>query len=531
MPPHGTWTRYCAGCPCVECAAACTEYGRARRAAKKAGVPFVIPAHLVVPAGEEPAAAPVAPEGPVVVRRFAYAVSVPANTAARLGRVFGGCRFVFNAYLDYAKAEYAAGRKHPSFIDGIRHVVTEGRRHPETAWLSDLPLHALQASVRNGARAYENFFASVTGRRKGRRVGFPRFKKRSSRQSATFTRGGFSIRGGWQNTHPDGGRVWVNKVGYVHVNWHRPLPADPSSVTITRESDGTYAASFVVEVPAPAPTTPTRLPRAAGIDVGLVDYAAIVYSDGTREKIANPRYLRGAERKLRRAQKTLSRAQKGSRNRERARREVAAVHARVRNLRTNHARQLAARLTRENQAVAVETLNIRGMARTRLAKSVHDAGWGQFLTFLEEAAAHRGRDFVKVTAGFPSSRVCSMCGVNSGAKALHVREWTCPDCGARLDRDYNAAVNILVAAGSAETRNACGRGIRRRLARPTVAATGEAGTHRNDRSHPGAASRKPRAQLAGGDRSRNTTAHNRGATHPTQGNAPSSVAARPQKHG
>jgi len=535
MPPHGTWARYCAGCRCEACAAACTEYGRARRAANKAGVPFVIPEHLVAPSTSEPLQEQEdqTPTGESVVRRHSYRVTVPADTAVRLNRVFGACRFVFNGYLDLARTTREAGGKHPSWIDGQRELITEARRREETAWLRDIPQHALQVAVRNGHRAYENFFASVTGRRKGRKVGFPRFKKRTSRQSATFTAGGFSIRGGWQNTARGGGRVWVNKVGYIHVNWHRPLPADPSSVTIIREADGTWRASFTVETPKPASTTPTRQPRAAGIDVGLADYAAVVYSDGTREKIPNPRYLRGAERKLARAQKHLSRTPKGSRNREKARREVARLHARVRHLRENHARQLASRLTRENQAVAVETLNIQGMARTRLAKSIHDAGWGQFITFLEEAAARRGRDFVKVEPGFPSSRVCSLCGTNSGPKALHVREWTCPDCDARLDRDYNAAVNILVAAGSAETRNACGRSIRLRLA--GVTAAGEAGTHRNDHAHPGEASRKPRARthpLAGGDRTRNTTAHVDGGLHGTRRrNHPDHTAAQPQKDG
>ena len=530
MPPHGTWTRYCEGCRCEACAQACTEYGRARRAAKKAGVPFVIPDHLVVPEKKPQPAADLQPAVAVVVRRFSYQVTVPPQTAARLSRVFGACRFVFNAYLDLARTSYAEGGKHPSWVDGIREVVTEGRRREETAWLRDIPVQALQMAVRNGARAYENFFASVTGRRGGPKVGHPKFKKRSSRQAATFTSGGFSIRGGWENTTRGGGRLWVNKVGYVHVNWHRPLPADPSSVTLTREPDGTYRASFVVEAPKPAPSTPTRLPRAAGIDVGLNDYAAVVYSDGTREKIPNPRFLRGAERKLARAQKHLSRTQKGSRNREKAREDLARQHARVRHLRDNHARQLAARLIRENQAVAVETLNIRGMARTRLAKSIHDAGWGQFLTYLEEAAAAHDRDFHKVDQGFPSSRICCLCGVNSGKKGLHVRDWTCPDCGALLDRDYNAAVNILVAAGSAETRNACGRSIRLRLA---GAAAEEAGTHRNDRTHPGTASRKPRARTrahAGGDRTRNTTRPpGRGQPGTSQRTTPATTAAQPQK--
>lgn len=534
-PAHGSWARYCAGCPCVECKRACTEYGQARRQAKKAGIPFVTPAHLLTP--EIPASAvadTVSPPDDVILRRYSYQVKVPADTAVRLNRVFGGARFVYNAYIAHARAEYEAGRKHPSFFDGSSAIVTGGRNNPETSWIRDLPGPALTLAVRNAARAYDNFFASVTGRRKGPKVGFPRFKKRSSRQTASFPVTGFSINGGRENTQPGGGRVWIHKVGYVHVNWHRPLPADPTSVTMIRESDGTMRMAFVTEVPKPRPTVPTREPRAAGIDVGLTDFAAIVYSDGTREKVENPRYLRHAERKLRRAQKHLSRTQKGSRNREKARREVAGVHTRVRNLRENHARQFSARLTRENQAVSVETLNIRGLARGTLSKSVHDVGWGQFLTFLEEASTRKGRDFVKVPQNFPSSRICSHCGVNTGAKPLHVRAWTCDDCGARHDRDYNAAVNIMVAAGSAETVNACGRDVRRRLSQPSAVSGGaiadEAGTHRHDRVHRRPASRKPRARSRVETRRRThtTTAH-RGYAGPDQGNATHYRAAEPQE--
>lgn len=283
MPPHGTWSRYCTGCRCDLCSTACTEYGRARRAAKKAGVPFVVPPHLVVPATPPAVAVPVEDRSGdgAVVRRFSYSVSVDPAVAGRLARVFGGARFAYNAYVAHARAEFAAGRRHPSWVDGCRIVVTEGRQREETAWMRELPVPVLRSAVRDAARAYEGFFASVTGKRSGPRVGRPRFKKRSSRQSATFTRNGFSIRGGWQNTAAGGGRVWVNKVGYIHVGWHRPLPAEPSSMTLIREADGALRATFVVEMAKPAPTTPTRPSRSAGIDLGLTDYAAIVYSDGT----------------------------------------------------------------------------------------------------------------------------------------------------------------------------------------------------------------------------------------------------------
>ena len=494
---HGTWSKYSGGCRCLKCSVGATEYGRARRAAVKAGIPFVIPSHLLTDRVAVKAVTPVPVTAAVetVTRRYTYSASVAPAVAGNLNRAFGSSRFVFNAYLAHARAEYAAGRKHPSFYDGCKAIVTEGRKNPDTAWLRELPTGMLQLAVRDGAQAYENFFASVTGKRAGPKMGRPRFRKRAHRQSAAFPAGAFAINGGWESTSSTGGRVWLSKIGYVTVNWHRPLPAAPSSAKVIRNSDGSHAVSFVVEMQKPRPRIATRQGRAAGIDMGLTDFATIVHTDGSREKIGNPRFLRHAERKLRRLQKNLSRKQKGSRNRERARIELARAYDRVTNLRTNHARQLTSRLIRENQAIAVETLNVRGLARTRLARSIHDAGWANFLQTLEEGCVQNGRHFQKVPAFFPSSQLCSACGTGTGKKPLHVRAFTCPHCGTSLDRDFNAAVNILVAAGPAETVNACGRDIRQRLAMPSAAVASEAGTHpKRPRPRGGRVRRTPGAE-------------------------------------
>ena len=463
---HGSWSGYAAWkCRCEPCLGA----GRAYRAARKAGLPNPVPS-----AGKPKRDRTPAPRLDGPVKRFRYRIHPSAQAEARLRRVMGGVRFAYNAYIALAHDSYASGSKHPSGFDGCKLIVTEGRRAVETAWMWDLPAQVLSAAVMQAAGAYQNFFDSAAGRRKGARVGFPRFKKRGHRQSAYFHGHGFSIPGGHQATSTaPGARLRLAKVGTLRVNWHRPLPGPPSSVTIIREADGTWWASFVVATAQPAPVTPTRGPRAAGVDLGLTDFASMVYSDGSREKIPNPRHGRTAARRLKAAQKAYSRTKPGSRNREKQRVKVARMHSRVVNQRTNHARQVAARLTRENQAVAVETLNIRAMGRGRLARSVHDAGWGLFLNHLTEAAQKRGTHLTAVPAGFPSTRVCSGCGVNGGPKPLHVRVWECTHCGAVLDRDYNAAVNIMVAAGPAETVNACGGSVRRRLAGATAY---EAGT-------------------------------------------------------
>jgi len=178
------------------------------------------------------------------------------------------------------------------------------------------------------------------------------------------------------------------------------------------------------------------------------------------------------KKRLKKAQRALSRKEKGSKNRDKARTRVARAHARVADARREFHHQLSTKLIRENQAVAVEDLAVKGLARTRLAKSVHDAGWSAFVTMLEYKATRYGRTFVKIGRFEPTSQVCSACGVKDGPKPLHVREWTCGACGTTLDRDINAAVNVAKAAGQAVT--ACGAGVR---PGPVPAPRSEAGTH------------------------------------------------------
>jgi putative transposase len=292
--------------------------------------------------------------------------------------------------------------------------------------------------------AYRNFFASISGKREGGRVGRPRFRsRRDHRQAIRFTKNSrFAVTAG--------GKLRLPKIGDVKVAWSRELPSDPSSVTIIKDASGRYVASFVVQVDQEMlPESGTEV----GIDLGLTTFA--VLSNG--KTIASPRFLRQAERRLKKAQQDLSRKEKGSNNRVKARVRVARAHARVAETRRDWAHKHSTAIIRESQAVFVEDLCVKGLARTRLAKSVHDAGWGMFARLLEEKAARYGRSFTRVDRWFPSTRLCSVCGVIGEAKPLHVREWTCI-CGVTHDRDLNAAINIL-AAGRAERVNACGGAV------------------------------------------------------------------------
>ncbi|MFG2843071.1 RNA-guided endonuclease TnpB family protein, partial [Kitasatospora sp. NPDC048296] len=208
-------------------------------------------------------------------------------------------------------------------------------------------------------------------------------------------------------------------------------------------------------------------------DLGLGHFA--VLSDGT--KTDSPRFLRRAEKKLKRAQQALSRKAKGSKNHEKARHKVARAHASVADARREFHHQLSTRLMCENQAIAVEDLAVKGLGRTRLAKSVHDAGWSAFVSMLEYKATKFGRTLIRIGRFEPTSQVCSHCGVKDGPKPLHVRVWQCQACGVWLDRDINAAVNIAKAAGLAVT--ACRAQVRRG---PVPAQREEAGTHRDGRT-------------------------------------------------
>jgi putative transposase len=397
--------------------------------------------------------------GVVSIVRYRYRVYPTTPQRQALARVFGCVRVVFNDSLRLRQKAQKAGEK-LSDTEVQRRVVTLAKTTPERAWLAEAPSVALVQACNDARRAYKNWFDALSGHRKDRTMGHPKRRKKANRQSIRLTRNGFSLRGE---------RLYVAKVGELKVRWSRDLPSVPSSVTVVLEPDGRYYASFVVEV---ADTPLPRVQRQAGVDLGLSTFATVAATDGTTEKIENPRYLRKAERRLARAQKALSRKQKGSANRNKARRRVAVLHRKVRDARADHAHKTALRLIRENQAVHVEDLSIAGLGRTRLAKSVHDAGWGQFLRVLADKAARYGRAVTKVDRWFPSTQLCSVCGALGGKKPLSVREWQC-DCGTVHDRDVNAARNIL-AAGQAAT--ACGDGVRPDLG---PAAVGEAGTHRS----------------------------------------------------
>ncbi|TLF92484.1 IS200/IS605 family element transposase accessory protein TnpB [Nocardia cyriacigeorgica] len=375
--------------------------------------------------------------------RYQYRVYPTPSQRGSLARAFGCTRVVYNDCIRLRHEAHAAAMRITD-TDVQKRAVTLAKRTPERSWLGEVASVILVQACQDARRAYRNWFDSMSGKRKGRRIGPPRFRSRKDhRQSIRLTRNGFSIR--------NNKRLYVAKIGELDVRWSRDLPADPSSVTIVKDSAGRYFASFVVEVePVPLPEVDSEV----GIDLGLTTFA--VLSNG--KTVSSPRFLRRAERSLRKAQQSLSRKQKGSKNRAQQRVRVAKAHARVADARRDWAHKQSTMIIRDNQAVFVEDLCVSGLARTWLAKSVHDAGWSMFTRMLEEKAARYGRVFGKVDRLYPSSQICSTCGAVDGPKPLALRQWRCRACSAVHDRDLNAAKNIH-AAGRAEWQNACGETV------------------------------------------------------------------------
>lgn len=392
--------------------------------------------------------------------RYSFRLHPNGPQRGALARAFGCVQVVYNDALRARETARSKGLPFPKTGALSKALITEAKKTEARAWLADASAVVLQRSLRDLDTAYKNFFDGLKGKRP--RMGAPRFKsKRDNRQALRFT-----ANARWKIT--PGGDLSLPKIGDVRVKWSRALPSVPSSVTVIKDAAGRYFASFVVETD-PDETLP-ETNAVVGIDLGLTHFA--VLSDGT--KIDSPRFLRRAEKKLKREQRRLSRKAKGSNNRTKARLKVARAPAQVADARREFHHQLSTRIIRENQAIAVEDLAVKGLARTRLAKSVHDAGWSAFVAMLEYKAARYGRTFHRIGRFEPTSQVCSACGVKDGPKPLSVREWTCGACGTVLDRDINAAVNVAKAAGLAVS--AWGAQVRRAL---VPAQRLEAGTHRD----------------------------------------------------
>jgi putative transposase len=284
---------------------------------------------------------------------------------------------------------------------------------------------ACQDVLRRVDKTYQAFFARI---KRGEKAGFPRFKSANQFDSYTFPSYGDGCK-----LRPDG-RLYLQGIGCIKVKLHRPVDGQIKTVTVKRIA-GRWYVSFSVAMNF-CPFFP-KTGKATGIDVNLSNFATL--ADGT--KIENPRHYRKAQAKLRRAQRKVARRKKGSNGRRKAVRELQKAHEHIRNQRKNFHHQLSDWLVKNFCFIFAEDLNIKALAGSMLAKSVMDAGWAIFLAMIAYKAASAGRIFLAVNPK-GTTQLCSACGTRV-VKGLSQRWHSCPQCGLELDRDENAARNIL----------------------------------------------------------------------------------------
>ena len=349
--------------------------------------------------------------------RYNYRFYPTAEQKTSLAQLFGCVRVVWNDALASCR-----GSKFPGF-NQLSANLTESKKTQERTWLSEVSSVPLQQTLRTLDKAYKTFFKSC---KTNKRVGKPRFKRKTNTQSAEFTKSAFKL---------NDGVVYLAKIGNIKPIWSRDLPSEPSSVTVIKDCANRYFLSFVVEVD--EKQEPTINPS-VGIDLGIKTFAYL----STGEAISSPVY-KHLYRKVAKLQKKLARQTNGSKRREVTRLRIAKTHNQITDLRTDFLHKVSTKVVRENQSITLEDLNVSGMLKNRkLSRAISQQGWYQFRTLVEAKANAYGRSFQLVSRWEPTSQVCSDCGFKWGKLNLSIREILCLNCGTTQDRDLNAARNI-----------------------------------------------------------------------------------------
>jgi putative transposase len=331
------------------------------------------------------------------------------------------CRWVYNDTLALRKKAWEQEQRSISLYESNTILTQWKKDRPDLKQVHSQVLQNVQMRV---DLAFKAFFQRVKAGDK--EPGFPRFKGKGRYDCITYKQSGFKL---------NGERLRLSKIGDVRVVLHRPVEGTIKTLTIRRSSTGKWYACFSVEYdPSPAPQKETTV----GVDVGLESFATL--SNG--EKIENPRFFRTDETALAKAQRKLSKAEKGTPKRKKARKIVAHIHERIANRRLNFAHQTSRKLVDRFGTIVFEDLNILKMEKNHhLAKSIADVAWNMFITITESKAEEAGSRVILVNPR-NTSQQCSRCGMIV-AKTLSDRVHSCPHCGLVMDRDQNAAINIM----------------------------------------------------------------------------------------
>ncbi|MDZ8032772.1 RNA-guided endonuclease TnpB family protein [Nostoc sp. DedSLP04] len=369
-------------------------------------------------------------------KAFKYRFYPTPEQETLLRQTMGCTRLVYNRALAARTQAWYEDQKRVGYIETSA-MLTNWKKQDDLQFLNDVSSVPLQQGLRHLQTAFSNFFAG--------RAKYPNFKKKHNGGNAEFTKAAFKFR--------DGQIFLAKSPTPLAIRWSRQLPqgAEPSTITVKLSPSGRWTVSILVDVEI------CILPKSTssiGIDLGITSLVAL----STGEKIANPKRFKAKKAKLSKAQKALIRKQKGSNNRHKARLKVGKIHAEISDARNDFLHKLTTRLVRENQTIAIEDLAVKNMVKNKkLAFSISDASWAELVRQLEYKCDWYGRTFVKIDRWFPSSKRCGNCGYIVDKLPLNIREWDCPKCSIRHDRDINASKNIL-AAGLAVS--VCGANIR-----------------------------------------------------------------------
>mgnify|MGYP001354211932 CR=1 FL=1 len=354
------------------------------------------------------------------MKAYRYRLFPTKSQVSQMEQTLEICRWVYNETLAMRKNAWEQEQRHISYYESKRQIPLWKKERPE---LSTVYSQVLQNVTLRVDLAFKAFFRRL---KSGEKPGYPRFKGKGRYDSFTYPQYGFKL---------DGDRLHLSKIGDVKIVLHRPIEGTIKTLTIRRSATGKWYACFSVEYdPTPAP----QKESVVGIDVGLESFATL--SNG--EKIENPRFFRTDEKALAKAQRKLSKAEKGTPERKKARKIVAHVHERIANRRLNFAHQTSRKVVDRFGTIVFEDLNITNMQKNHhLAKSIADAAWSMFITITESKAEDAGSRVILVNPR-NTSQICSRCGMIV-AKTLSDRVHSCPHCGLVMDRDQNAAINIM----------------------------------------------------------------------------------------